>query len=434
MKQTSLYSLFLAHPVVTTDSRNTPAGSIFIALKGDKFDGNLYARKALENGCAYAVVDETEVVEPNDSRYILVPDALKAFQDLAHEHREHCHCPVIEVTGTNGKTTTKELLAAVLGKKFNVLATEGNNNNHIGVPKTLLRLTQEHTIAIIETGANHPGEIKTLANIVDPDCGLITNVGKAHLEGFGSFEGVIKTKGELYDYLRKKKDGFIFLNGDNEHLSKIAQGLKTVKYGHSAHADYLVEGSVTDCSPYLCLRWRPTDNSDWQEVKTHLIGAYNIDNVLAAACAGTYFGIAPKQINEALEAYVPKNDRSELRITKKNHLIVDAYNANPTSMAAALDNFKQMNGDHKMVILGDMRELGSASEQEHQKVVEFLKKANFEQVWLVGENFSKTNHDFRIFKDVEEVKQALQAQPVEGKLILVKGSNGTKLFQLPDLL
>ena len=431
-----LYQIFLTHPQVTTDSRDCPAGSLFFALKGANFDGNLYAGKALEQGSAYAIVDEPDVVPEGDERYIVVPDVLSTLQELAHIHREQFRGPVIEVTGTNGKTTTKELIATVLSKKYNVLYTEGNLNNHIGVPKTLLRLKPLfHQIAVIETGANHPGEIAFLANIVDPDCGLITNVGRAHLEGFGSFEGVVKTKGELYDYLRSKNDSFIFLDADNPYLSDIAYGLVTLRYGRPDSADKMVEGEVMACNPFLTLRWRKGSSGIWHKVETHLIGAYNLQNVLAAACVGVRYGVTEKDISEAVAGYIPKNDRSELRITQKNRLIVDAYNANPSSMSAAIANFSQMKGEHKMVILGDMRELGAVSEEEHQKIISMLERQeDLEQVWLVGENFQKAKSSYKCFKNVEEVKDALKASPVEGFLILVKGSNGTRLYQLPELL
>ncbi len=417
---TELYSLFLKHSIITTDSRDCPQGSIFFALKGDTFNGNAYAASALEKGCAYAVVDEEQYAV--DERYILVPDVLTAMQQLANEHRKALGTPVVGITGTNGKTTTKELVATVLGKKYNVLYTQGNFNNHIGVPKTLLQLTKEHDIAVIEMGANHPGEIKTLVNIVEPDCGLITNVGKAHLEGFGSFEGVIRTKGELYDYLRAH-NGKVFIDSENEHLMKISEGLDLIPY---------VKGDVIDCAPYLHFKWQGGD------IMTHLIGAYNIKNMMAAATVGLNFGVSVEDINDALAGYIPSNNRSQLTITKHNKLIVDTYNANPTSMMAALQNFSIMQVSPKMAILGDMRELGEVSDAEHQKVVDFLTaeeaKGDF-VVWLVGKEFSKTACHFRKFADVAAVKQALADEGVpEGYHILIKGSNGIRLFELPELL
>ncbi|MFA6819484.1 MAG: UDP-N-acetylmuramoyl-tripeptide--D-alanyl-D-alanine ligase [Bacteroidaceae bacterium] len=434
MKMSQLYELFLSHPEVTTDSRRCWPGSLFFALKGDKFDGNGYASAALSKGCAYVVVDDPDVVVTGDERYILVKNVLETLQQLAQEHRKHFSYPVLQVTGTNGKTTTKELITAVLRKKYNVQATLANYNNHIGVPKTLLRLNRGNRFAVVETGANHPGEIKALSEIVDPDYGLITNVGKAHLEGFGSFEGVIRTKGELYDYLRKKDSGCIFLDGDNPYLGKISDGLKIIKYGVPGHKDYLVEGEVVNCNPYLHMHWRKVGDMNWQEVETKLIGTYNLQNVLAAVCVGTYFGVAAEYICAALKHYIPKNDRSELRTTASNRLIVDAYNANPTSMSVALSNFKAMPEEHKMVILGDMRELGSVSDEEHQKIVDFLKNAGFEKVWLVGENFKKIGSEFQCFNDVEEVKEFLKLNSLKDYLILIKGSNATHLSVLPDLL
>lgn len=426
-----LYALYLKHPVVTTDTRDCPAGSLFFALKGANFNGNDFAAKALENGCAYAVVDEERAAV--DERTILTDNVLRTMQQLATLHRQTLALPVLQITGTNGKTTTKELTSAVLAQKYNVLFTQGNFNNDIGVPKTLLRLTSENNFAVIETGANHPGEIKTLTNIVQPDLGLITNVGKAHLEGFGSFEGVIRTKGELYDFLRTQADGKIFLHADDEHLSAIATGLTTITYGVPGKG-YAVEGELLDCSPFLRFRWR-AGNGNWQTVTTHLIGSYNLPNALAAATVGTYFGISAEKVTEALTNYQPTNNRSELKETAHNHLIVDAYNANPTSMAAALENFKLMKADHKMAILGDMRELGASSDEEHQKVVDTVKTTGSEEIWLVGENFEKTAHTgCRTFKNVDEVKEALHQTPVSGRTILIKGSNGTKLFQLPEEL
>lgn len=432
MELETLYEIYKQHPVVTTDSRDCPQGSLFFALKGETFDGNAFAGKALEQGCAYAVVDDETVVPQGDERYILVGDVLKTLQDLAHYHREQFSIPVLEVTGTNGKTTTKELIAAVLSKKYNVLYTQGNFNNHIGVPKTLLRLTAEHTFAVIETGANHPGEIETLAKIVDPDFGIITNVGKAHLEGFGSFEGVIKTKGELYDYLRAKH-GTVFLDYDNIYLKNIADGLHQIFYGAPCDEVLSVEGELIDCTPYLRFKWHPA-GGEWQEVNTHLIGSYNLKNAMAAAVIGRTFGVSVEDINEAISGYVPTNNRSQLVETADNKLVVDAYNANPTSMKAAIENFSLMKADKKMAILGDMKELGPTSWEEHQKMVDLLVEAGFNHVWLVGKEFKATHHPFRTFDDVEQVKEALAIKKPKGYHILIKGSHSTKLYELPDLL
>lgn len=434
-----LYDIFLRHPQVTTDSRDCPAGSIFFALKGDSFDGNRFAAVALEKGCAYAVVDDATCVVDGDDRYLLVDDVLTTLQALAHEHRLHFRGTVLEITGTNGKTTTKELVSAVLSRKYDVLFTQGNFNNHIGVPKTLLRLAGHHEIAVVETGANHPGEIKTLASIVAPDCGLITNVGIGHIEGFGSFEGVVRTKGELYDNLRANPRGFIFLNADNGHLRAIASGLRAVTYGRPGNG-YDVEGELMECAPFLKFRWRSgvaATSADWHEVQMQIVGSYNLDNALAAVCVGLHFGVAPSEVDKALSGYVPTNNRSELRRTDRNSLIVDAYNANPSSMTAAIDNFAFItppDGMEKMLILGDMGELGSVSDSEHHNIVNLLVQKGFTNVWLVGDNFRRCNPPFETFIDVDEVIARIRSESLSGRLILIKGSNFTHLYRLPEVL
>ena len=445
-----LYEIYLKHPEVTTDSRRCPEGSMFFALKGESFDGNRFAAKALEAGSAVAVVDDAAVIPEDDQRYVLVADVLEALQALAAHHRQQFQGPVVQVTGTNGKTTTKELIAAVLTQHYRVLYTQGNLNNHIGVPLTLLRLRPgEHEIAIIETGANHPGEIAFLTDIVQPDYGLITNVGRAHIEGFGSFEGVKRTKGELYDYLCKKHSAHVFINAGNEDLCGMISQRgykpdddKCIAYGHEEQAPVcLCTGAVIDCNPMLCLRWQP-NKGETAEVQTHLIGAYNIDNVLAAVAIGLHFGVAPEAITRALTDYQPSLGRSEYRRTADNELIIDAYNANLTSMQAALDNFSRISHAHKMMILGDMKELGTVSEEAHLKVAELALVAKPKAAWFVGEEFAKalstlapaTETDIRCFPDVEAVKKAIAAQRPTGRLILVKGSNSTKLHQLPELL
>ena len=426
-----LYSLFQAHSVITTDTRHCPEGSLFFALRGERFDGNAFALQALQAGCAFAVGDDPTV--GGDERLLHVPDVLTTLQQLAALHRRTLGTPIVQITGTNGKTTTKELTAAVLARKFDLLCTQGNFNNHIGVPKTLLQLRPHHQMAVIETGANHPGEIALLTDLVQPECGLITNVGMAHLEGFGSFEGVMRTKGELYDYLRHKPGGFIFLHADNEHLCRMAGSLPAVRYGLPGH-DCYTEGEVLDCTPFLRLRFR-TQGGAWHEVQTHLIGAYNVANVLAAAAVGAHFGVPDVDIAEALAAYEPTNNRSEWMRTQRNELIVDAYNANPTSMKAALDNFALIAHDHKMAILGEMRELGTASDEAHRAIAAQAASLHCEEVWLVGEAFRAHAAGARWFPSVAEVKAALEAEGAPtGRLILVKGSNGTRLFELPGML
>ena len=441
-----LYKLYQQHPCITTDSRDCPQGSIFLALKGESFDGNKFAVQALEKGCAYAIVDDPSLAGSDDKRIIIVNDCLQTFKDLVREHRRQFNIPVIGITGTNGKTTTKELVAAVLSQKYNVLYTQGNFNNDVGVPKTLFRLTKEHEIAVIEMGASHPGDIKTLAETAEPTCGLITNVGRAHLQGFGSFEGVIKTKCELYDFLRTREDGLIFINADNEHLmNQISddEDIWLTPYSTDSENQYsCISGEVIACDPFLKFRWREPlltleqegRSIKWHKVQTHLIGAYNIDNLLAAIAVGINFGVDRKQICAALENYVPSNNRSQMTVTEKNHLIVDAYNANPSSMMAALENFKLMQADNKMAILGAMRELGDVSQEEHQRIVDYLQTTDIKTVWLVGEEFENIHCDYPKFKDVEAVKAAIAKEQPAGHYILIKGSNSTKLFQLPELL
>lgn len=500
-----LYELYKQYPCITTDSRDCPEGSIFLALKGEKFDGNKFAPQALAKGCKWAIVDTlpalseggeelrtpgenpcaAETAErgetypvydlragaaPSSLRedrggYLLVDDALLTFKLLAREHRRQFNIPVIGITGTNGKTTTKELVRAVLSEKYNVLATEGNFNNDVGVPKTLLRLRPEHEIAIIEMGASHPGDIKTLAETAEPTCGLITNVGRAHLQGFGSFEGVVKTKGELYDYLRTREDGLVFLNADSDELcDMLTDDMWCTPYSIDPDKQYAcisgeviphnlpkgegnssaehVSSSEKQGDVYLRFRWRRPlmeleetgASQKWHKVQTHLIGDYNIYNALAAIAVGINFGVDRKQICHALENYVPTNNRSQFMQTEHNRLIVDAYNANPSSMMAALENFAAMSGTSKMVILGDMRELGESSLEEHQRIVNYLETMPLQEVWLVGSEFARTQTNFRLFPDVEAVKAELQANCPANRLILVKGSNGTHLYQLPELL
>ena len=430
MNLSALYQIFLDCQLVTTDSRNCPEGSLFIALKGESFNGNAFAGKALETGCAYAIIDEPEYAVEGDQRYILVDDCLQTLQQLANYHRRQLGTRVIGITGTNGKTTTKELISAVLSQSHNILYTLGNLNNHIGVPSTLLRLKAEHDLAVIEMGANHPGEIKFLSEIVEPDCGIITNVGKAHLEGFGSFEGVIKTKGELYDFLRKKEGSTVFIHHDNAYLMNIAGGLNLIPYG--TEDDLYVNGRITGNSPYLTFEWKAGKDGETYQVQTQLIGEYNFPNALAAITIGLFFGVEATKINEALAGYTPQNNRSQLKKTYDNTLIIDAYNANPTSMMAALQNFRNMEVPHKMLLLGDMRELGAESAAEHQKIADYIKECDFEEVWLVGEQFAAAEHSFKTYPNVQEVIKELETNKPKGYTILIKGSNGIKLSSTVD--
>ncbi|MBO8439910.1 MAG: UDP-N-acetylmuramoyl-tripeptide--D-alanyl-D-alanine ligase [bacterium] len=429
MQHEDIYRLFVENgQTVTTDSRVCPAGAIFFALKGEKFNGNKFAAKALENGCSYAVVDEAEYCL--SERCILVDNALTALQQVAHLHRVRLATPVVGITGTNGKTTTKELTAAVLGRKYNVLYTEGNLNNHIGVPLTLLRLRPEHQMAVVEMGANHPGEIKALAAIASPDAGLITNVGKAHLEGFGSFEGVISTKCELYENLMRR-GGTIFADAANPYLMPALDGYKPVTYGVGCtEAD--VCGRVERCAPFVTLSWW-TEAAGKHCVDTHFIGAYNAQNMLAAIAVGLHYGVTPEEIDAALSEYEPKNNRSQLVRTGRNTLIVDAYNANPTSMEAAINNFRMMDGGHKVLILGDMLELGSQSEEEHARVVQLVRGGGFDDALFVGGEFARTAQGYRTFADVAQLRDWLADNRIDGATVLIKGSHGIGLQSIIDL-
>lgn len=423
-----LYELFIHNPKVTTDSRNCPDGSIFFALKGDKFDGNQYAEKALAAGCAYAVIDNPDYYTGKQT--ILVDNVLNTLQQLAHRHRKMVGCPIIGITGTNGKTTTKELLAAVLSTKYNLLYTEGNLNNQIGVPLTLLRLTHDHEMAVIEMGASHPGDIKELVDIVHPNYGIITNVGCAHLEGFGSFEGVIRTKGELYDYIRRTK-GKIFINQNNPYLTDMAKGIEQVTYGSDERA--FAWGCVVSSNPYLTFEWR--QQGKIHIVETHLIGCYNLDNALVAVAAGRFFKIPAERISRAIAAYEPTNNRSQLKKTENNELIIDAYNANPSSMKVALDNFAAMSVSPKALVLGDMRELGPTSDDLHAEVIAQIKAGNYDRVLLCGEHFQKAaGKDFTTYATTDQLIEALRKNPLKGYHVLIKGSHGMALERAVEVL
>lgn len=422
-----IYSKFQKCTGVTTDSRKCGPGLMFFALKGERFDGNEFVRGALEQGCPYAVMDNPDLYDVQDPRMILVDNVLNSLQQVAALHRRTLGTPVIGITGTNGKTTTKELTNAVMSTTYNVLCTQGNLNNSIGVPLTVLGLKPEHEFAIVEMGASHPGDIKELVEVSQPDYGLITNVGKAHLLGFGSFEGVKRTKGELYDWLREH-NGIAFVNRDNEYLQQMCQGLPLVEYGKPGQDGLLVEGEVLECNPFVKFRWRSA-KGDWHTVQTNLIGAYNVDNALAAITIGLKFGVKEQDASDAVAGYKPQNNRSQLTETGRNRLVVDAYNANPTSMAAAIENFSMMKAQDKMLILGDMRELGEVSADEHRRIVGMLREKGFDCVWLVGSEFKAVAGDsgFRLFADVDEVNRALETEKVSGKTILIKGSNSIGL-------
>jgi len=434
-----LYQTFLQHPTICTDSRICPTGSLFFALKGGNFNANAFALAALEKGCALAVVDEAEYAI--DERFILVNNVLDTLQQLAAYHRKQLGTKVIGITGTNGKTTTKELIAATLEEKYSILFTQGNLNNHIGVPLTLLQLKPEHEIAIIEMGANHPGEIKTLAEIASPDYGIITNVGKAHLEGFGSFEGVKNTKSELYQNIYNHGKA-IFINKDNANLIEMADktgyaigqaNVCAYSFNQKDKAAYVL-GQTLACSPFLKMQCTTDDQLQTFEVNTNLVGSYNAENVLAAVTIGKYFGLSNEQIKAGLEGYTPQNNRSQLTITKFNKLVVDAYNANPTSMQAAILNFAQMDMQAKTLILGDMLELGEQSESEHQSIIDLLQQNHLMSVLLVGSEFEKTNSHFTHFKNVDDLISYLKEHPIRNEYILIKGSRGIKLEKTLTIL
>ena len=424
MEIKELYEIYKAHPVVTTDSRNCPEGSIFFALKGETFDGNKFAVAAIEKGCAYAVVDNKEIVHP---QAILVDNVLETLQALARYHRQQMDIPFVGITGTNGKTTTKELVATVLSKKYCVYYTQGNFNNHIGVPLTLLSIKPDCEMAVIEMGANHPGEIKTLANIALPTCGLITNVGKAHLEGFGSLEGVINTKKELYDNLAER-GGHVFVNAANPFLTNVLNAESYTTYSSNVEVSADINGRLLRCAPYVEFEWNN------KHIATHFVGAYNLDNMLAAITVGLHFGVTKEDICDAISDYVPANNRSQLTKTERNTLIVDAYNANPTSMMAAIDNFDLMEGENKVAILGDMLELGEQSEVEHQNIVRRLMESKIEKIILVGKEFKKACETLGVNKI--EIIESLgddfnsQLSTLNSQLILLKGSNGIGLYKL----
>jgi UDP-N-acetylmuramoyl-tripeptide--D-alanyl-D-alanine ligase len=430
-----LHQRFLsAGRLVCTDTRKPEKGALFFALKGPSFNANGFAQAALEAGCSLAIVDEEKyAVQEN---IVLVEDVLTALQQLAHYHRRQFNIPVLAITGSNGKTTHKELIHAVLSKKFKTLATVGNLNNHIGVPLTLLKLETDHEFAIVEMGANHQGEIDELCRIADPDFGLITNIGKAHLEGFGGLEGVKKGKSELYKYL-KAKNCKAFVNGDDETLYALAFENDKITYGCKKLYDVIGKNCSTTETVSLKYTTRYGEK-DWNKlpaIHTQIVGNYNFINCLAAACVGHYFKLEDHLIREGLEGYLPAMNRSQLLKTEKNVILLDAYNANPNSMKAAIENFANYKSEHKLVLLGDMFELGEYSREEHQKLIDLLKNNKFEQVMLVGnEFFSLHDNMFKTFKTTEECKDYLRQNNVSGSTILIKGSRGMKMEVLQEVL
>jgi len=426
MKKSDLYSIFLDYPIICTDSRNIIPDSIFFALKGDNFDGNKYVSRALDCGCAFAVSDDIENEEIHGC--IIVENVLKTLQDLAEYHRTELNIPVLAITGTNGKTTTKELINAVLSKKYQTVCTKGNLNNHIGLPLTLLSINANTEIAIVEMGANHPGEIAALCEIAHPGLGLITNIGKAHLEGFGSEEGVRKTKGELYDYLEKNR-GVIFYNSDDTTLRTMAEktlGTTPVIYSETAMGAKIVktEDSLLAFS---------TSEPDLL-VNTCLVGDYNLNNALAAIAVGRHFDVSTEDIAAALMEYKPNNNRSQLIKTSTNTVIMDAYNANPSSMEAAINNFAKLAAANKLLILGDMLELGDNSLAEHQRIVDIVKRLGLwktGKIILIGETFNQLKESgITCFTSRNEAEEHLKNLHLESHTVLVKGSRGIGLENL----
>jgi len=432
MNINNLYQIYTHYPKIITDSRQACPNSIFFALKGENFDGNDFTAQALASGCNYAVVDRQEVA--TDERFILVDDALRSLQDLAREHRKTLDIPVIAITGSNGKTTTKELIKCVLESKYAVFATRGNLNNHIGVPLTILDIPPQTQIAIIEMGANHAGEIRVLCDIAQPNCGLITNIGKAHLEGFGGLEGVKRAKKELYDYLNEH-NGLIFYNVENEILAGLLEHAQatTIGYGYSERQDCW--GKTLSASPFLQVELHI--GKERYTVSTRIAGVYNFENLLAATTVGRHFAIPAEQIAKALANYTPQNNRSQVLHTLRNHLLLDYYNANPTSMSTSLQNFFEHIQGNKMVILGDMFELGDDAPNEHAAMVDLLSTQNDVTRVVVGKHFyeaAKPVHDIMAFSEIEELKKWLSEYPPNDMFILIKGSRGMKLEQLVGLL
>ncbi len=425
----NLYTYFLAHPKICTDTRKIDKDSLFFALKGENFNGNKFALQALQEGAAYAIVDEPEFL--SDSRCLLVDDVLTALQQLARHHRMQLDIPVIGITGSNGKTTTKELVACVLRKKFKTHYTLGNLNNHIGVPLTLLAMPADTEIAVIEMGANHQGEIRLLSAIACPTHGIVSNVGLAHLEGFGGFEGVKKGKAELFDFLLAS-NGLAFVNRDNPHLMEMSANLSSrVLYGADGPVD--CRGELLESVPQVSMKWIYRNLASG-EIKANISGSYNFENILAAVTIGCHFAVPADKIDAAVNDYVPSNMRSQMIHKEQCEILLDAYNANPTSMKAAIENFATLKADKKTLILGDMMELGTHTDEEHRRLLQAVFEHSFERVILVGDYFgnSKANYPVLHFQDTELVAEWLRANQVKGATYLIKGSRKMQLEKLVD--
>jgi len=431
MKKTieEVYKIYQAHPLISKDSRKIEEGCIYFALSGEHFDGNRFAEEAIQKGASYAIIDKAEFQK--DQRYLLVDDALACLQELARHHRKKLKIPVIGITGSNGKTTTKELIHVVLASHFETFSTAGNYNNHIGVPLSILSILPEHEIAVIEMGANAQGEIDFLSHISMPDYGLITNIGKAHLEGFGGIEGVKKGKSELYRFLQKT-NGLVFLNGDDPVLEDLASKNRSLRYGTGKGAK--CEAALKQAQPNLKGHWQYDGKEG--EIDARLYGAYNFYNMLAAICIGNYFNVPPQKIDRAINHYQSKNNRSEVRKVNGHTVYMDAYNANPSSMKLAIDHFDQMDlpKEAKMIILGDMFELGEASQEEHQAMIDHCKSKSFGKMLFAGKHFSEAGAQKEVdtAESTEEAKVWYQQQKKEGTHLLIKGSRGMALEKILD--
>jgi UDP-N-acetylmuramoyl-tripeptide--D-alanyl-D-alanine ligase len=428
MDISELYSIFLHCNGISTDSRSITKDSLFFALRGTNFNGNIFAAKALENGAAYAVIDDP-AFDSDEGRCILTENTLDILQGLATFHRCKLGIPLIGITGTNGKTTTKELIAAVLSTNFKVLYTSENYNNQIGLPLTLLKLTMEHEIAVIEMGASRPGDIQELAEIALPNFGIITNFGRAHLEGFGSFENLVQTKRKLFDFVRNIQ-GTVFLKRENETIHELAKGMKQVDYSLEGNA--FVSGHIINCDPMLRFYWE--NQGERHTVKTQLVGNYNIENVMIAIAVGCYFGVPSADINQAIANYRPSNHRSQLIVSRNNRLIVDAYNANPDSMKAAIENFRQIKDSPKAIILGDMKELGEMRIALHEEIVALVSEARFDKVFFCGELFAQATSKFQTFLETSDLIAHLKVNPLCGYSILLKASHSMKFERIIDVL
>ncbi|WP_462221532.1 UDP-N-acetylmuramoyl-tripeptide--D-alanyl-D-alanine ligase [Ferruginibacter sp.] len=420
MQIEELYKIFLAHPSVQTDTRKIKGGDLFFALKGPNFNGNFFAQKALDAGAAFVIADEVTGVD--DARIITVDDVLTTLQLLAKRHRRQFKIPFVAITGSNGKTTTKELLHEVLNTTYKTYTTEGNLNNHIGIPLTILKIKADAKIALIEMGANHLKEIESYCQFTLPTHGLITNCGKAHLEGFGGIEGVRKGKGELFDYLRAN-NGAAFIMADYDYLKEMSKGITTIKTYGTVNAD--ITGGIKSSKYFLEVAI--TKGAAIDTIKTQLVGEYNLPNILAAVAVGKYFNAADEKIKSALENYTPTNSRSQLLEKESNKIILDAYNANPTSMKAAIENFAKMEGNKKILLLGGMMELGNESIKEHQSIISVIDNYKWSAVVLVGGDYHKVNHRYINFENSLQAKEWYSQQNIQHAQILIKGSRSMQM-------